>query len=154
MRSINKENIPPKEGTENNEFGFWGYRKCEIQTPLEKDFYIGQGVTMVSGFTASEFPYTVVEIEGKVGNRIVTLESCRYNDSTKERELIEKYSDWCFDRQRRYIKEETLNNKLNKGNSYNHYYVRNRRTGRLNKEDLYFVWTGWRQWYIPREITG
>jgi hypothetical protein len=120
---------------------FWGTQKKQSQNCLEEDFYIGQGVTRTGNFYGAT-PYTVIDIKGKVGSRIIKIANCRIN---KDKTDFDLGSEILF------IKEKQLRLKLNKGNSYDEPYIINKKTNRLNKYHG-FIWVGFREDSFPLEV--
>lgn len=141
MKIINEECIKPKD-IKNFEGMFWGSKLKEIQTPLKNDLYVGQGATQ-STMLGHEYPYTIVEITGKLGNRIAKLVKCEIKkDGTFTN------ANYGFI----YLKETNLKRKMNKGNSYNYPYKRNENTGRLRIMKWCFISTGSRDSYRNPEV--
>lgn len=120
---------------------FWGTQEKQSQNYLQDDFYIGQGVTRTGNFYGAT-PYTVIEINGKVGNRIIKIANCTINEDKTNFNLGTEIL---------FIKEKQLKRKLNKGNSYDVPYIRNKKTNRLNKYHG-FIWVGWREDSFPLEV--
>jgi hypothetical protein len=132
----NKECVQPKDCE-----WFWSTKQKKNQNCLEEDFYIGQGVTRTGNFYGAT-PYTVIDIKGKVGSRIIKIANCTINEDKTGFDLG---SETLF------IKEKQLEQKLNKGNCYGVPYKINKKTNRLNK---YYghIWVGFREDSFPLEI--
>ncbi len=120
---------------------FWLSQKKENQNCLEEDFYIGQGVTRTGSFYGAT-PYTVIDIKGEVGNRIIKIANCKINKDKTDFDLC---SETMF------IKEKQLEQKLNKGNCYGVPHKINKKTNRLNKYHG-FIWVGFREDSFPLEV--
>lgn len=117
--------------------------------PAEEDLYVGKGATYTP-FQCS-YPYTVVEVTGKLGNRIAKLRDCDLNDGeyvTRGEPKLDEYSrtDGYL-----YIKEKDISFKRLSGIFYDKVYEKNLATNRLRKV-LGSVKVGERRWHVPREI--
>ena len=128
--------------------GFFWDKEVECK-PEENDLYVGKGATYCPFQTY--YPYTVVEVTGKLGNRIAKLRDCDENDGEYVTRGEPKLWDYSTTDGYLYIKEKDISFKKLSGIWYDKVYEKNLDTNRLRIRGG-SVKVGERRWHVPREI--
>ena len=135
----------PKDSTEL----FWDHQVVG-DTPSQDDLYVGKGATYTPW--QCDYPYTIVEITGKLGNRIAKLNGCGTDSNGDHYDYpIPVLNEWDTDDCHIYIKEKDLDRKMNKGISYSKVYTKNLKTNRLRITSGRVI-VGQRIYDVPLEI--
>tara|TARA_R100001377_G_C3186251_1_gene108683 strand:- start:630 stop:1076 length:447 start_codon:yes stop_codon:yes gene_type:complete len=108
---------------------FWDHQVVG-DTPSQDDLYVGKGATYTPW--QCDYPYTIVEITGKLGNRIAKLNGCGMNSDGDFYDYpIPMLHEWDLEDGYIYIKEKDLDRKMNKYISYSKVYTKSLKTNRL-----------------------
>jgi hypothetical protein len=119
----------------------------------EHDLYIGAGATYCP-YGITNYPYSIVDITGELGNRLVKLRECDYkNGSYYDRPEPSKGGNFNSDDDGYiYIKEQDLSWKQNGGIRYSKVYIKSLVTGRFRKHSNHGLIVGYRLYDRPREL--
>lgn len=149
MKMNKLQKVEPMHQCPKGENHFFWDKKLEC-IPAEDDLYVGKGATYS---IYSDFPYTIVEVSGELGNRIAKLRECDYIDGEyydTEDPVVKEWSpreDGFL-----YIKEKDISFKRKSGISYKKVYLKDPQTNRLRACRSGYVWVGNRRRNIPREL--